>query len=236
MHQKILWFKWKKIYYINESNFRWPVIEHGTKNFSYKFYSIIIEKCEDSTLNEIYKDNRKCNKNIQYEEIDNYGYINFNFIDQQVDEENHFKPIKKFYNRIENILSKDNYCINNIYLNPIILLTNYNGIFKNNITVDYSHTLSRSDIYIQPQNKEKHIYMGYYIWLNKRGNFYSREYISFGEAISNIGGISNVVISIFLFINKLFNKYAILSDSKDLFSIYSKTVKKNKNKNIMKLN
>ena len=56
------------------------------------------------------------------------------------------------------------------------------------------------------------------------------------DAISNIGGISNVVISFFIFINKIFNKYAILSDSKELFSIYSKTVKNNKNiKNEIKL-
>ena len=221
---------------INESNFRWPEIEHGTKNFSHKFYSVIIEKCEENTLNEIYNDNRKCKQDMQFEQIKNYGYVNFYFIDQQVDEEDHLRPIKKYYNRIENKISKDSYCINNIYLNPIILLTYYNGIFKNNAILNYTQTLDRSDIYILPQNKEKEIYMGYYIWLNKRGNFYSREYMTLTDAISNIGGISNVVISFFIFINKIFNKYAILSDSKELFSIYQKTVKKNKNiKNEIKL-
>ena len=226
----------KKYIDINESNFRYPLIEHGTKNFSLKFYSIIIEKCEENTLNEIYNDNRKCKKNVDYEEIKNYGNINFYFIDQQVEEENHLMPIKQYYNRIENILSKDSYCINNIYLNPIILMTYYNGIFKNNMIFNYTQTLDRSDIYIQPQNKDKEIYMGYYIWLNKKCNFYLREYMTLTEAISNIGGISNVVISFFIFINKIFNKYAILSDSKDLFSIYSKSVNKNqKMKNEIKL-
>ena len=226
----------KKYIDINESNFRWPGIEHGTKNFSNKFYSIIIEKCEENTLNEIYNDNRKCKKNMDFEEIKNYGNINFYFIDQQVDEENHFMPIKQYYNRIENKLSKDSYCINNIYLNPIILLTYYNGIFKNNMILNYTQTLDRSDINILSQNKEKEIYMGYYIWLNKRGNFYSREYMTLTDVISNIGGISNVIISFFIFINKIFNKYAILSDSKDLFSIYEKSVKKcQKMKNEIKL-
>ena len=141
-------------------------------------------------------------------------------------------PIKQYYNRIENKLSKDSYCINNIYLNPIILLTYYNGIFKNNMILNYTQTLDRSDINILSQNKEKEIYMGYYIWLNKRGNFYSREYMTLTDVISNIGGISNVIISFFIFINKIFNKYAILSDSKDLFSRNLKNENIDSNKSI----
>ena len=43
-------------------------------------------------------------------------------------------------------------------------------------------------------------------------NLYYREYLTFIDAISNIGGVSNVIISIFFFINKIFNNYAIYSD------------------------
>ena len=48
------------------------------------------------------------------------------------------------------------------------------------------------------------------------------------KAISNIGGISNVIISIFIFINKIFNKYGILSNSKDLYYTFSKIIKNKK--------
>ena len=54
--------------------------------------------------------------------------------------------------------------------------------------------------------------MGYYLWLSNRMNLYYREYLTFIDAISNIGGVSNVIISIFFFINKIFNNYAIYSD------------------------
>lgn len=203
---------------VNEPNFRWPEIEHGTKSFSYKFYSLIIENCEDNTLNEIFGGNKKCKNLSQNEDIKNYGFINFNFIDQTVQNENQSKPIQNFLNRIENKLSKDNYCINNIYLNPLILLTNYNEIFKKNITLEYTYTLDKNDLYIKQQNREKDIYMGYYIWLSKKVNYYYREYLTLNEVISNIGGTSNVIISFFFFVNKIFNKYAIISDSKELFS------------------
>ena len=54
------------------------------------------------------------------------------------------------------------------------------------------------------------------------------------KAISNIGGISNVIISIFIFINKIFNKYGILSNSKDLYYTFSKIIKNKKEIKIKK--
>ena len=65
--------------------------------------------------------------------------------------------------------------------------------------------------------------MGYYIWLNRRVNFY---YITLTEAISNIGGISNVIISVFFYINKIFNSYANISDIDELLSSFSVSNKK----------
>ena len=45
--------KEKRYIDINDSYFRWPVIEKGTVNFTNKFYSFIIEKCKEDTLNQI---------------------------------------------------------------------------------------------------------------------------------------------------------------------------------------
>ena len=55
------------------------------------------------------------------------------------------------------------------------------------------------------------------------------------EAITHIGGISNVIISIFIFINKIFNKYGILSNSKDLYYTFSKIIKNKKEIKIKKI-
>ena len=57
------------------------------------------------------------------------------------------------------------------------------------------------------------------------------------EMISNIGGISNVIITVFYYINKFFNKYSILSDSKEFFYSFSKIINENsKQKKEIKLN
>ena len=217
----------KKYIDINDSQFKWPNIEHGTANFTNKFYSILVDKCENETLNILFND-KKCKNDILFEDILNNGFINFYFIDQYIQNDNNSEHIKKYLNRIESKLSKNNYIINHLYFNPVFLLTQYNGI-KNKIVVNYTFSLDRNDININNQNKENDIYIGYYLWLNKRMNFYTLEYMTFSEAISNIGGISNVIISVFYIINKIFNGYSMLSDSKELFFSLPKNITENLN-------
>ena len=228
--------KEQKYYDLNESKYRVPRIEHGTFNFTRSLYSIIIEDCEDDSLSLIYNDNRRCKKeNNEYiKNIIKNGFINFHFIDHEVQNDDYFRPITKFFNIIVNKLSKDNYFINNLYFNPIILFSNYHSFFDDKLISNYSYTLDRNVEIIKEKNNKKNIYMGYYLWLNKRMNLYYREHLTLIDAISNIGGVSNVIISIFFFINKIFNNYAIYSDSKELFNFSIKQGKNNKKK--IKLN
>ena len=182
---------------INDTQFKWPYIEHGTINFTTKFYSILVEKCEKETLNQIFNDKRECKNDTRFEDILNNGFINFYFIDQDIQNDYNSEHIKKYHNRIESKLNKNSYIVNHLYFNPMFLLTQYNGFIKSKIVTNYTFSLDRNDIYINNQNKENNIYMGYYLWLNKRMNYYSIEYMTLSEAISNIGGISNVIISIY---------------------------------------
>ena len=188
-------------YDINHPNFRWPIIEQGTVVYRQKFYSIIIEKCEEKTLNQIFNDKKNC-KYLDFENYFESGSIIFNFIDHEIDDENYFQPIKIFFNRIENKLSKDYFFVNNIYLDPTIILNNYYGITSNRNTTNYTYTLDRNDIYLSPKKKEKDIYMGFNLWLNRRINYYCRDFMTFTDALSNIGGISSVIISIFFLLIK----------------------------------
>ena len=224
--------KEQKYYDLNETKFKVPKIEHGTLNFSKSFYSIIIEDCEDDSLELIFNDKRKCKKenNTYIQNIIKNGFINFHFIDHEVQNEDYFNPITKFFNTFDNKLSKDNYFINNLYFNPIILFSNYHSFFNDKLISNYSYTLDRNVENIKEKNNEKNIYIGYYLRLSSRMNLYYREYLTFIDAISNIGGVSNVIISIFFFINKIFNNYAIYSDSKELFNFSIKQGKDNKKK------
>lgn len=228
--------KEQKYYDLNESKFKVPKIEHGTINFTKSFYSIIIEDCEDDSLKILFTDNRKCKKenNTYIKNIIKNGFINFHFIDHEVQNEDYFRPIRKFFHIICHKLSKDNYFINNLYFSPIALISNYHSFFNNKLTSNYSYTLDRNSESIKDKNNEKNIYISYYLWLNKRINLYYREHLTLIDAISNIGGVSNVIISIFFFINKIFNSYSIYSDSKELFNFSIKQTKNNNQK--IKLN
>ena len=226
----------KKYYNLNESKYRVPKIEEGTYNFKKSFYSIIIEDCNDDSLSLIFNDNRKCKKenNTYFKNIIKNGFINFHFIDHEVQNDDYFNPITKFFNTIDNKLSKDNYFINNLYFNPIILFSNYHSFFNDKLISNYTYTLDKINENIKEKNNKKNIYIGYYLWLNKKINLYYREHLTLINAISNIGGVSNVIISIFFFINKIFNNYAIYSDSKELFNFSINQIKDNKTK--IKLN
>ena len=242
--------KEKKYYDLNESKYKVPKIEHGTYNFTKSFYSIIIEDCEDDSLDLIFNDKRKCKKenNTYIQNIIKNGFINFHFIDHEVQNDDYFRPITKFFNTIDTKLSKDNYFINNLHFNPIILFSNYHSFFNDKLMSNYSYTLDRIDENIKEKNNNKNIYIGYYLWLSRRinlyyrehltlidaisniGGLYYREHLTLIDAISNIGGISNVIISIFFFINKIFNNHAIYSNSKELFNFSIKQGKNNKTK------
>ena len=66
-----------KYFEINSSNFIWPSLEHGTSSSKNKFYSIIIEKCEDNSLKEILGEGFECKNNIKINETFKYGGSTF---------------------------------------------------------------------------------------------------------------------------------------------------------------
>ena len=222
----------QKYYDLNETKYKVPKIEHGTINFTKRIYSIVIEDCVDDSLQIIFNDSKKCKKeNNEYiQNVIKNGFINFHFIDHEIQEDENISPIKKFFHTVDTKLSKDNFIINNLYFNPIILFLKSQGFFNNVMNNNYFYTLDRSSENIKEKNNKKNIYMGYYLWLNKRMNLYYIEHLTLIDAISKVGGVSNVIISIFFFINKILNSYAIYSDSKELFNFSIKQSKNNRKK------
>ena len=87
--------KEKKYFDKEHPNFRWPKIEQGNIHFIKKFYSIIIERCEEDSLNQIFNNSKKCKNDSNFKNIFEYGSIYFNFRDNYVQNDNHFIPIKK---------------------------------------------------------------------------------------------------------------------------------------------
>ena len=214
-----------QIYYdIGNPKFKWPVLSHGTFNINNQFYSIIVEGCQNDTINLILGGNEKC----RYKSLINIGTSYFYFINHYIDILNYKNPTIKFLDRIENGINKYNYYINNINIFPSNVKTHKGYVFDI-VEEGKGYIYERNDVTTEI-NKEDIIYVAFNVWLKNIVNNYDRRYKKTQDIFSNIGGIIQVVTFISVFLNKYYNNYIELIDTDEL--IFSSI--KNRNYDIKK--
>ena len=225
----------QKYYDIGDSFFKWPVIAYGTFNSNNKFYSIILEKCEENTLNLIEGEEKShCKNNKEIKELIGFnGAARLFFIDNYIDVLNYENPITKFFYRIENTLQQGSYPINHLNFNPTLIKT-HNGLVIDNIVDELSYSYERNDVFTY--NDDINIYTVYYFWLNNRINYYERSYKRIQEIISNIGGIYQFITFTAIFLNSFYHNYILLIDTQNLLStsIFSEKYNLNKSRRFPK--
>ena len=209
----------QKYYDINDPNFKWPVMAHGTFNPNTKFYALFLTKCDKTILNKVFDEEFKCKNNTEIDEFLNYGgLIHFNFIDQYIDILNYKDSIKKYFYRIENTLDKDNYSINHLNFNPSIIKT-HNGFLLEKCQEELTYKYDRNDVFTYFNNLNKgNINMAYSLWMNNRVNYYERTYKKIQDVLSDVGGVAQAIMAIAIFINNFINKYIILDDTEKLLT------------------
>jgi len=220
----------KKEYYdVNDINFKWPILSHGSLNSEGKYYNIIIDKCNQETLDLLFDKKYTCKKD---NEIDLYFSGNYGcelyFIDEYIDVSNYKEPNKKFFYRIENAFSKEIYSSNNLNFNPSIIKT-HNGIIFDHIEEEFSYSFDRNDV-LTYSTDSNNVYIVYNFYLKNRLLIYERIYKRIQDIISIIGGICEAVTFFSSFLNCFYHNYRILYDTKTLLfaSIedYEKKIKK----------
>jgi len=201
-----------RYYSINEGGFKWPVIAHGIFNHNSQFYNIVVEKCHQESLDEIFK-GYKCKNETEIDDILKYVVIHFNFIDEYIDLKKYANPIKKYFYILENKIEKEITSVNHLKFSPTLLRTN-DGILLHKAKDEISYSYNRNELYISKND----FYINYYLCLINKLNYFERTYKRLQDIISDIGGTYQVIISLFILINKLFNYYAILGDTEELLS------------------
>ena len=222
----------KKEYYdANDINFKWPILSHGTFNSNRNIYHIIIDKCNQETLNLLFDKEYTCKSdsemNIYFS--GNYG-CELYFIDEYIDVSNYKEPNKKFIYRIENVFSREIYSINNLNFNPSMIKT-HNGIIFDNIEEELTYSFDRNDV-LTYSTDANNIYLIYYFWLKNRLLIYERTYKRIQDIISIIGGIVEFVTSLSSFVNCFYHNYMILYDTKTLLFSSIEECEKRIQKNI----
>ena len=207
--------KKQKYFNIGDSDFRWPIMAHGTYNSNSRFYSVFLEKCKEDTINLILGEDYHCsNEEKLKERIGITSGAHLYYIDHYVDVLNYDNPNTKFINRIENSIQLKNYPVNHLNFDPSLVRT-HNGLIFDNIKNEEAYIYERNDVFTY-ETGDSYIYTVYYFWLSNNQKYYERSYKRIQEVISNIGGI-NQAITLFVFIlNKLYNNFIILFDTKNL--------------------
>ena len=226
----------KKYYNVEDPNFKWPIIAHGTYNKNNTFYSIMIERCKNDILNLALGEEYKCGNNEEFEDFLNVEIpktFNLYFSDNYINILDYKNPYSNFFNRIENSIENNKYSINYLNFNPSTVITN-DGLFSDNNNENISYIFDRKDEYLKDQEGYE-IYMGYYFYLKNMNNLYERSYEKIMDVISNIGGVNDIINIIFFYINVFISEYKSLLDMKLILdSSINIENSQNKNSNIKK--
>jgi len=224
-----------KYFNIDDNIFRWPNISLGLANPKGTFYSILIDNCSQKTLNEVFGEGKYiCKNNVQMKSIINgYHAFHLNFVNQDIDVFNYKEPNKKYFYRIENLIDKDNYSVNNINLDPVHVNTHDNIVIKNSKEKIY-YSFERNDefTYNEPNTG---IYCIYNLWLKNRMQCFDRTYKKIQDVISDIGGIAQAVTFITAILNYIFNDYVTTANVEKIIFPYL-SLEEIKKKSDIKLN
>ena len=212
----------KEIININDKNFMYPIIEHGSSNPNSNPYGIFILRCQN--YSELNKTN--CyDEEISDKKIIEIDTINIFFIDQNIDVTNYNYPLNRFYNKISNEIILTSYTINHLNFKPLKLTTHSGLIFNSNSEL-YSFSFN-FDEKLTIEEGNKGIYGSIYFWMQNQMEIYDRTYHKIQDTTANISGISKLFSIIGYYLNYLIAKISLIQDlSNDIIKKIDKSGKK----------
>ena len=199
----------QKYYNTSEQLFKWPELLHGLDNDKGVNYKIIIEKCNNDSLQ------IKCKSDYEIESYLNSFKIFLYFVDNYEEVSNYLRPINKYLYKLTDEFFLYGFTINNIYFNPLVITDN-NAIFIKNAKKSYiSYEYDDKEINNTLIFDENIGYCFNFLMTNFVIN-YERNYQSFQDLLSNIGGINSFATIICSIINSFIYNFIILLDTEEL--------------------
>ena len=207
----------QKYYNTDDPKFRWPVEAHGTTNPNNKYYNMVLERCEEDTINQILGEGSHCKNDKEIRDLlSTNAALRMYLIDHYIDVLKYKSPITKFFVTIENTLKEGIYPINHLNFNPSFIKTN-KGLVFDEIIENSAYSYERNDVFTFDDTTNK-IYTLYCFWLGNRINYYERTYKRLQDMISNIGGFYQFIVFSAVFINRFYNSFVILLDTENLLN------------------
>ena len=195
----------KAFTYVNEKNFSYPKISTNpyVKNLSH--YALFL-----------------VNENFDWRNFSDFSYYTIHFIDHYIEVDNYKSPFVSFYYNITTIFSQTTFTVNHLNYNPLFLKTrDYYFVNKAKEATKYLFQQNEKTTYQKNEYNQK-VFGGFYFWMLRRGQVYERTYKKIQEALSNIGGLSKVIVTVAYLINKFYNNYIIVTDLNNFFEVDDK--------------
>ena len=210
----------KKYYTRNDTNnFKYPYLEHGMSNPNNIHYGAVIEICDNNSITkEIFGECKSENEIKKY--ITAHNKIHLKILDNQIDLSNLKNPIQTlFYELTSNIYNdEEDYYICNIYYHPLLFRTSQN-YFIGIVNEKKTFSIDKANIYYSHKKKynSKNIFLKYTFSIHNLVDVYERKYETLMDILPRVGGLIEIIYYVFYYINFLYNRYVLMSDTQELY-------------------
>ena len=210
-----------KYFKTGEKGFRWPIIEKGCAHPDRTYYGIIMQRCDNAPPQLINRMTEDCKFNetnpFYIDNVIDKVSLKFQIMNHYADMLNYKNPFTKIFQSITSDITKETYRTSHLNFNPANLYT-YNGYFFENIVEDnsYFYTTTEKSNIDQSQANINGCLIAIYFWMQNTLQHYERNYDRVQDTLSDIGGVSCMIIAFAYIINYLVNNYIVLLDTSKL--------------------
>lgn len=213
-----------KYFKTGENGFRWPVIVKGCSNPERTYYGIIMQRCDKAS--EFLTENGEptCKTSSEINNVEDSVSFNFQIIDHYADMLNYEMPFTKYFYEVTSAITHNNFIIQHLNFNPANMIT-HNGYFFDNQVEEkaYFFTQNEKQTITETELKSKNATLstngcliGVYFWMQNTLQYYERTYDRIQDILSDIGGISSIVLTIAGMLNLLIHNFIVILDTEDL--------------------
>ena len=212
-----------KYFKTGEDGFRWPVIVKGCSNPDRTYYGIIMQRCDHASEFLTESGEPACKTSSEIDNVINSVSFNFQIIDHYADMLNYEMPFTKYFYEVTSSITTGNFVIQHLNFNPANMIT-HNGYFFDNqveekayfFTQNEKQTVSFTRAEMDEGKTINGCLIGVYFWMQNTLQYYERNYDRVQDILSDIGGISSIVLTIAGMLNLLIHNFIVILDTEDL--------------------
>ena len=205
--------KKKQYYETSDPNFRWPLILKGCSHPNRTYYGLFIQRCVDAPETIRINGGPECSLSDDIDAYIDKVSLSFQIIDHYADMLNYDMPFTKYFYEVTSAISKENLAIQHLNFNPAYMLT-HNGYFFDNRVEENAYFFTQNEKQTKTDNL-KGCVIGVFFWMQNTLQYYERTYDRIQDILSDIGGISSIVLTIGGILNLLIHNFIVVLDTEN---------------------